>query len=140
VYDVLSMEKDKYPGCFNAESDTGIYIDTVDDLCTLVREVYLACPDEPFINQYGNHESWNLYLVSDLVLENLGDDSKQSIFHNLLIVADEREIEFEPYERVGSIKTIVSQLITESVVNILRKEEIINIADQKRIILAETSD
>lgn len=134
------MEKDKYPSCFNAESDMVIYIDNVDDLCTLVREVYLACPDEPFINQYGNHESWNLYLVSDLVLENLENDCKRSIFNDLLNVADEKEIEFELYERVGSIKTIVSHLITESVVNILRKEEIINIADQKRIMLAETSD
>jgi len=137
VYDDISMEKDNYGNAWSAETDISCYINTIDELSALVREVYLACPDEPFINQYGNKESWNLYLVSDLVLENLSFDAQQNVFNNLISTADDYHLQFDPFERTGSIKNIVGQLLTEAVVKILRDETSIDIADQKRILLAE---
>ena len=118
-------------------SDQELTIYNLEELYTLVKEVYFHCPDEPFMNSYGNLEPWNLYLVSDLVVDNLTNESRINIFVDMVDNSSEYGIYYEEEDRGGNIQTIMQNLITESVVQLLRRDAVVEFADEKRILLSE---
>ena len=124
---------------FNGESsaDEELTIHNFEELCVLVKQMYFYCPDEPIMNVYGNLESWNIHLVSDLAIDNLSDESRENIFLDLVRNSNEYGLYYEESDRGSNIKMIMQSLIADSVIQMLRRDEAVEDADEKRILLSE---
>ena len=123
-----------YNGENNSDQEFTIY--SFEELYDLVKQVYFHCPDEPFMNSSGNLEPWSLYLVSDLVVDNLTDESRNNIYLDMVNNSSEYGIYYEETERGCTIQAITQSLITESVVQVLLRDESIGFADEKRLLLS----